>query len=373
MGGLYLEVLPSGKRTFRMQYRIGGKQLTLTLGEYPAMGLQAARGAAVDARMLVKAGRDPKGPAPAPDGADTFRQVADEWFRAQAGGWKPSHATRVWGRVQRYLLPDLGARSVRQVTARELLDVLRKIGTDEKPKADTVKRVREYASQIWTFAVASDKADTNPATGLSKALPRAPRQQHRAALSVDQLPAFFAKLSGSRMEPATALCIRLLAHTAVRPGELIHGLWSEVQGDRWIIPAERMKMQRDHIVPLSPQAQSILKELRAMNPKSARLAPHLGPDTMGQALNKLMGKGVVHPHGWRTTFSTAANDAGIWSADAIERQLAHVEGNKVRAAYNRALHIEERTRLMAWWSDQLDAAEAEGLKKSSGDLTGLLG
>lgn len=354
MGGLYLEVLPSGRKTFRLSYRIAGKQRTLTIGEYPAVKLSDARKAALDARMAVRVGRDPKGAAPAADGSDRFATVAHEWFKAQAGAWKPSHAGRVWSRVERFLLPDLKDRGIREVTPRELLEVLRKI---ESP--DSAKRVREYAASIWTFAIAGDMAEINPAAGLSKAMPKVPKQKPRPALSAETLPGFFGRLSRSQMDPVTNLCIRLLAHTAVRPGELIGGRWAEVSGDRWIIPAARMKMDRDHIVPLTPQALALLRSLKAVAAGKPRFA-ELKPDTMGKALNKMMGAGVVVPHGFRSTFSTIANDSNLWNPDAIERQLAHAPRNKIRAVYNRALYLEERTRLMAWYSDYLDAAEAEG-------------
>ena len=361
MGGLYLEVLPSGRKTFRMQYRLEGRQLTYTIGEFPAVGLQAARSSAVDVRMMVKAGRDPKGPAPAADGSDKFRVVAGEWYAANAAAWKRSHASRVWSRVERFLLPDLGDRGVRKITSKDLLTVLQRI---ESP--DTAKRTREYAQAIFTFAVASSKAEVNPAIGLSKALPRVPRNNHRPALTEGQLPDFFARLGRSQMEPATALCLRLLAHVAVRPGELIGAQWSEIQGERWIVPGERTKMGRDLVVPLSLQVLGILKDLRSLNPKGKQLAD-LTADTMGKALNKLMGQGVVVPHGFRSTFSTIANDSGLWNPDAIERQLGHAPKNAIRAAYNRALHLPERTRLMQWYSDQLDAAA-----KSRTDLSDLL-
>lgn len=353
MGGLYLEILPSGRKTFRMSYRVHGKQRTLTIGEYPGLKLSEARKAALDARMAIRVGRDPKGPTPAADGSDRFETVAGDWFKAQSGGWKPSHAGRVWARVERYLLVDLKGRGVREVTPCELLQVLRKIDSP-----DTTKRVREYAGAIWTFAIASDLAEINPATGLSKALPKVPRQKPRPALSADALPHFFGKMSRSQMEPVTALCIRLLAHTAVRPGELIAGRWDEISGTRWVIPAEKMKMDRDHIVPLSPQALAILRQLK-VTATGARFA-ELKSDTMGKALNKLMGNGTMVPHGFRSTFSTIANDSNLWNPDAVERQLAHAPRNKIRAAYNRALHLDERIKLVAWWGDYLEAADAKG-------------
>ena len=355
MGGLYLEVLPSGRKTFRLSYRIHGKQRTLSIGEYPAVKLSEARRSALDARMAIRLGRDPKGAAPAEDGSDRFAAVAHEWFKAQAGGWKQTHASRVWSRVERFLLPDLGERGIRDVTPRELLEVLRKI---ESP--DSAKRAREFAGSIWTFAVASDLAEINPAIGLSKAMPKAPKQTPRPALSAEQLPGFFGKLWGSQMERISNLSIRLLMHTAVRPGELIGARWAEVSGDRWIIPAARMKMDRDHIVPLSVRSLALLRELKGLAGAGARFAD-LKADTMGKALNKLMGTGIVVPHGFRSTFSTIANDSNLWNPDAVERQLAHAPRNKVRAAYNRALHLDERVRLMQWYSDYLDAAEAKGV------------
>ena len=355
MGGLYLEVLPSGRKTFRLSYRIHGKQRTLSIGEYPAVKLSEARRTALDARMAIRLGRDPKGAAPAEDGSDRFAAVAQEWFKAQAIGWKETHASRVWSRVERFLLPDLGERGIRDVTPRELLEVLRKI---ESP--DSAKRARVYAGSIWTFAVASDLAEINPAIGLSKAMPKASKQIPRPALSADQLPSFFGRLSGSQMDRVTNLSIRLLMHTAVRPGELIGARWAEVSGDRWIIPAVRMKMERDHIVPLSTQALALLRELKGLAGAGGRFAD-LKADTMGKAINKLMGTGIVVPHGFRSTFSTIANDSNLWNPDAIERQLAHAPRNKVRAAYNRALHLEERAKLMQWYSDVLDVAKAKAV------------
>lgn len=354
--GLYLEVLPSGKKTFRMQYRLEGKQLTLTLGAYPEMGLAAARGAALDARLAVKAGRDPKGKAPAPDAKDTFKAVATEWYEANAPAWKPSHSSRVWHRLERDLFPVIGDKGVATMTAPQVLEALRRI--EDRGAVDTARRVRQHISGVFTYAIATGRCDQNPAFGLTAAMKKPPRGKHYAALAAEDVPDFFAKLARSQMVETSNLCIRLVMHTAVRTNELAGARWKDVQGDRWIIPGERMKMEQDHVVPLTKQSKAILRRLKELSTDDH--VAHLKPDTLGKALRKVVGTDVATIHGMRSLFSTLANDSGLWNPDAVERQLAHAPRNRVRAAYNRALHIEERARLMLWWSDWLDQREKEG-------------
>lgn len=357
-GGLNIEVMPSGAKVWRLFYRSNGKQRSMTLGRWPDVTLEDARGKTWVIKQGLKAGSDPQGATPAEDGSDKFATVARAWWDAQRPGWSEGHAQRVWSRIKDDLLPDLGERGMKQITGPELLGVLRKI--EGRGAIDSAKRIRQYAGAVFTYAVASGKADQNPAFGLEKAMKRAPKVEHQPALPLASVPEFFRQFHKSQSAEATKLAILLVAHTAVRRSEMNDAVWSEIAGKEWRIPAARMKMSRDHIIPLSPKARAILKRLRQLAPEGQDRVALLTSNAMYSAVLKMGFKGRHSVHGFRTWFSTAAYDSGLWSSEAIELALAHVEANSVKAAYNRALKLDERRKLLEWWSDWLNQREEEG-------------
>ena len=372
--GLTLEVRPSGSKTWTLFYRVNEKGTYKTLGRYPEMGLAAARIAAEELRVGVRQGHDPRGPKAAPDGSDMFQTVARQWFEANRGGWVRAHADRVWSRLERESFPDLGEKGIRTITAPDVLANLRKM--EAAGTIDSAKRQRQVIQAVFTFAIASGLADHNPALGLTAALKRTANKRHFGSVPPEQMAWFLARWNRANMPPEVDLPLRLLIHTATRTSDVRGATWDEIGKDRWTISAARMKMRRDHVIPLTPQARDILDRMRklATGPKLTSISR----DTMLRRVQSVTGKDwrdpegePATPHGFRATFKTAANDSELWRDGAIERSLAHVERDAVQAAYNRSKFWTERVRLMTWWSDWLTAAEAEGMAKSS-NLTGLL-
>ncbi len=368
--GLYLEIAPAGGRWWRLKYRHGGKEKRLSLGVYPDVSLSEARERRDEARKLLAQGVDPSARrkaaklATAMRDANSFAAVADEWYGKQSRTWTAGHADDVGRRLEGNLYPDLGARPVAEITAPELLAAVRKV--ESRGAHDLAHRMLGLAGQVFRYAVATGRCERDPSGDLRGALtPHKARNQ--AAIKPEELPELLRAIDrypeiGDRQ---TALALRLLCLTFVRTSELIGAEWSEfrnLDGDEpaWEIPAERMKMNAAHVVPLSRQALAILAELRAIGGGSRYILPGRNPDkpisnnTLLFALYRLGYKGKMTGHGFRAVASSALNEAG-YRPDVIERQLAHKEPNKVRSAYNRAEYLPERRAMMQQWADMVDA------------------
>ncbi|MGX7874376.1 tyrosine-type recombinase/integrase [Mesorhizobium sp. ORM6] len=233
------------------------------------------------------------------------------------------------------------------------------------------KRIRQSIGAVFRFGIATGRADANPAADLVDALKVRPKVKHMAALDAEDIGEFLAKLQGYDGERQTRLAVELTFHTLLRTNEIRFAKWSEIKGDHWLISAERMKMSRDHKVPLTPQSKALLAELKTIAGASEWIVPGasrekpISQNTMIFALYRLGYHSRLTIHGFRSTGSTVLNESGLWSPDAIERQLAHVHGDKVRSAYNRSEYWAERVKMMHWWSDQLTA-------KNPNDLSALL-
>ncbi|HEV2899396.1 MAG TPA: site-specific integrase [Pseudaminobacter sp.] len=291
---------------------------------------------------------------------DSFEAIAREWYAAQEPSWAPAHAARVLSRFVRDVLPVLGDRRIDSITAPEILEVLRKV--EARGALDVTKRIRQAIGSVFRFAIATGRATRDPAVDLKGALKAAPKTAHMASLKATEISDFLRKLRGYEGERQTALAIELVMHTAVRTGELRFGQWSEIDGDLWRIPAERMKAGRDHVVPLTKETKRLLAELKAIAGDSPWIVPGvrgkpISENTMLYACYRLGKHKKMTVHGLRGTFSTIANESGLWSPDAIERALAHSPASKIRAAYNHAAYLDERKRLMAWWSDYLTSRD----------------
>jgi integrase len=370
--GLYLEVSPSGGKLWRFKYRFNGKEKLLALGKWNVVSLAEARDGRHDAKRLLARGIDPgvqrkDQKRDARDrAANSFEAVAREWYAKQLTVWVPSHATDVMRRLERNLFPDLGGRPIAEITAPELLAAVRKI--EDRGAHDLAHRVLQVASQVFRYGVATGRCDRDPGPDLRGAL-TPHKAKNQAAVKPDELPALLRAIFdydkiGDRQ---TAVALRLLALTFVRTGELIGARWSEFRLDDknpvWIIPAERMKMRNEHVVPLSTQSLTVLHELRALAGKSDYLVPGRNGDvpisnnTMLFALYRLGYKRRMTGHGFRAVASTILNESGF-RPDVIERQLAHCERNDVRGAYNRAEYLAERTRMMQQYADMIDAMAA---------------
>ena len=363
--GLYLLVHPNGSKYWRLKYRIAGKEKLLAIGVYDEVSLGGARKARDAARALVHEGRDPvierqqrKAENLAALGT-TLEVVAREWIAANADRWSPAHLKKVRGILENNLFPALGSLPVNAITSRMLLTVLRKI--EERDALEIAFRVRQWSSAVFRYAIVTDRVRENPAAALRDALKTRTPESH-ASLGHDEIGEFARKVEGYDGQPATRFGLKLLALTFVRPGELRAAEWSEfdLAAAEWRIPGERMKMRAPHIVPLSRQAFGILGQLREVTGHSSWLFPnerrpetYASENTFLYALYRLGYHGRATGHGFRASASTILNELG-YHADVIERQLAHAERNKIRAAYNKAEYLPERRALMQEWADLLD-------------------
>lgn len=362
--GLFLQVTPGGSKLWRMNYRFDGKQRTASFGPYPDISLATARLRAAELKDKLAAGLDPaakEGATAAP--VKAFKDAAREWFNAREAQWVSGYASRIWARLDSDIFPTLGARDVESITPAEVLSLLRKV--EARNALEMAKRLRQTLSAVFRFAVANGWSTSDPAAPLAGAMKSAPRQQHRAALKEDQLPEFFKALATYSGDPATVLGLRIIAHTFVRTAELRFATWDEIEGDTWRIPAGKMKMRKEHIVPLSPQVQAMFKELKDLScglpwvlPGQSGQKP-ISENTLIYGLYRLGYHSRASVHGFRATASTILNESGLWRPDAIERQLAHVPANEVRSAYNAALYLDERRKMMGWYSDFLNSKEIE--------------
>lgn len=367
--GLYLLVSPNGSRLWRWKYRIAGKENVYALGEYPAMGIADARKARDAARVLVKQGIHPshhrkaRQAIQAAENANTFEAVAREWIGKKAPGWSPYYLKQVEMFMGADVFPYVGALPIRNVTAAHLLEIVHRI--EKRGAASVALLVRQWCSAVFRYAVATLRADADPAAALKGAVSR-PKVQHRKPLARADIPRFVAALETYGGYRTTVIALRLAMLTFVRPGELRAAEWTEFDLERaeWRIPAERMKMREVHIVPLSRQALELLKELQSLSGGQRWLFPNyrrprtcMTATTLNRALERMgfNGRDTVgfSAHGFRATASTILNELG-YRPDVIERQLAHKERNKVRASYNRAEYLAERAAMMQAWADLTD-------------------
>jgi integrase len=373
-GGLYLLVKSDRAKYWRLKYRLAGKEKLLALGVYPNVSLAEAREARDEAKGLIKDRLDPvnarrqKRRADHVASGNTVEVIARKWIETQRHRWVPSHASRVLESLEADVFPDLGSRPITSIGAPDLLATLRKI--EKRGALETAQRVLQRCSAVFRFGIASGICHSNPAGDLRGAL-TAPKRENYAALSAADLPEFLTKLKTYEGRPETKLALQLLMLTIVRSGELRTAHWSEFDLDaaEWRIPAERMKMRAAHLVPLSRQAIEALTALGQITGTNGFLFPGvsnrkkcMSENTMLYALYRMGYHSRATGHGFRATASTILNEQG-WNPDAIERQLAHVERNKVRAAYHRSEYLAERRKMMQAWADYLDAAASGKVRR----------
>jgi len=361
--GLFMLVTPTGGRLWRVRYRMNGVEKLLTLGKYPDVSLKRAREKRDDARQLVADNVDPsvKRQAERNAAADTFGAIATEWLSLHKASWAAETVSILEGRVKAYLMPYLGSRPVAAITAQELLGVLRRV--EARGRNETAHRVRSLAGRILRFAVATGRATHDVAADLKDALAPVASRNFASVTDPVKVGELLRAIDGYSGQPITALALKLAPLVFVRPGELRGAEWSEFDFDnsQWRIPASRMKMGDSHIVPLSSQAVEILKELERFTGTGKYVFPSLlsrdrpmSENTINAALRRMGYSGDDQTgHGFRSMASTLLNEQGF-PPDVIELQLAHVERNKVRAAYNKAQRLAERRVMMQAWADLLD-------------------
>jgi integrase len=385
-GGLYLLIKPNGTKCWRFDYRFAGKRKTLALGTYPLIGLKSARSKFLEAKTKLAENKDPAKEKQREKRRvvvhqeSLFSMLAEEWWNHQKGTWKDYHANRVWGRIKDDVLPQLGQRSITEITPQDIIAVVRKI--EDRGALDVAARVLQDIGRICRYAVQTGRLVNNPATDL-KGILKGRKSSHRDSLPREELPSFLQALDSYDRQGRllTKLAIQLLILTFVRSGELRGAKWDEFDLDQmvWRIPGDRMKMKTDHLVPLSRQAVETIRQVREITgqydlvfPSERVRTESMSDNTMRRAIFKMgfdgtiPGKSKAVPHGFRATASSILNEEGF-NPDAIERQLAHQERNGVRAAYtHHARYIEERRKMMQWWADYLDHIK----KTADGQLKG---
>ena len=364
-GGLYLEVRPSGSKLWRYRYRIAGKENVFALGTYPQIPLLEARSERDKARALVKQGIHPSHNRQAlvtlqvAENGNTFEAIAREWIEQRRAKWSPYYLRQVEKTLEADAYPYIGALPMRSIRAAHLLEIIKRA---EKRGAETVAiLLRQWMSAIFRYAVATLRADTDPAAALKGAIHR-PKVQHSKPLTRKDIPGFLVALEKNGGYRTTAIAMRLLMLTFVRTVELRCAEWAEfdLDGAEWRIPAVRMKMGEPHTVPLSTQAVELLHELHALTGGQKFLFPNyrrpktcMTGTTLNRAIERMGYGGKFSGHGFRATASTMLNEMG-YRSDLIERQLAHAERNKVRASYNQAEYMPERVAMMQAWADLID-------------------
>lgn len=368
--GLYLWVYQDGRKYWRMRYWQSGKEKSLSLGVYPQVSLSSARKKRDEVRKQLEANLDPSAERKAVNlrrklvSENSFQAVAMEWYGKQTHTWVPHHANDVKRRLESNIFPSIGLRPISEIEAPDLLQTLRKI--ENRGAYDLAHRVLQVCGQVFRYGIATGRCNRDLAADLRDAL-TPHKQKHQPAVSPEELPDLLRMIArydetGSKQ---TRLALQLLARTFVRTGELIGAEWKEfdLANALWLIPAARMKMKTEHVVPLSRQVLVILEELKEIAGASRFVFPGRNRDkpisnnTMLFALYRMGYKGKMTGHGFRSVASTYLNEYGF-NPDVIERQLAHYERNEVRGAYNRAEYLAERGKMMQHWSDYLDKVEA---------------
>lgn len=374
--GLYIEVFPNGSKLWRLKFRFAGKEKRLALGSYPAISLAEARKRRDDARAILEQGNDPsmvrkqEKAAARVSAENSFVRVAEEYLaKMEKEGRAP--ATLLKARWFLSLLePAIGPMPVREVDPQMLLAALRKL--EAKGNYETAKKARSFASRVFRFAVATGRASGDPASVLTGAL-TAPKAKHYAAiLEPHKLGELLRAVDGFTGSPITKFALKIAPHVFVRPGELRHAVWSELDLEEaiWRIPAGRMKARRAHSVPLSRKVVDLFKELHELTGPDGFVFPAfhtsrrpMSENTVNAAFRRMgFGKDEQTAHGLRATASTLLNECGLWNPDAIERALAHGFSDAVRGAYHRGQHWDERVKMAQWWSDYLDELSVSELK-----------
>ena len=373
-GGLFVIVRPSGGKLWRLKYRHLGKEQQLTIGRYPDVGLKEARERRDEARKIIASGGNPgfekkrAAVAASVSAANTFSAIADELIEKREREGLKDITTGKARWLLSLLGPQLGERPIAEIEPYELLEALRKV--EVSGRLETAKRLLAFASRVFRYGVATARAKRNIAADLQGALVAPKVKHHAAIIDPKGVGGLLRAIDGFEGQPVTLWALRLAPHVFVRPGELRQAEWAEIDLEAavWRIPASRMKMKREHVVPLSAQAVAILTEARGLTGNGRFVFPGqrtpkrpMSENTLNAALRRL-GYGVdeMTSHGFRSTASTLLNESGRWSPDAIERALAHGDTDGVRAAYHRGAHWAERVKMAQWWSDYLDGLRAGG-------------
>ncbi len=367
-GGLLLFVAPTGSKLWRMRYTFGGKEKLLSFGPYPEVGLAQAREERDATKALLRAGKDPGlekklRRAAAGNSAGSFEAIARDWHARNLPTWTERHAQDVLGSLEGDVFPTLGALPITEITAPMVLGVLRAI--EARPALETARRVRQRVSAVFVYAIALGIGENDPAAIVKGAMSPMVKGRQPAVTDLAEAREVLARVEAIPAHPTTKLANRLLALTVVRPGELRASRWVEFEGldgpdPLWRVPAERMKMKKEHLVPLSRQALAVLNAVRPLTGRCPLVFPstrHAHLPMSENAIGYLLNRAGYHsrhvPHGWRATFSSVMNEHHRADRHVIDLMLAHAPQDKTEAAYNRALHMGRRRELAQEWADML--------------------
>jgi integrase len=363
-GGLYLLVNTNGSRYWRMKYRVMGREKLLSIGVYPDISLAVARQKRDEARRALAQGNDPGAIKKAEKQAkkiaaeNTFEAIAREWHKAKADRWSLRYRDEIIDTFEKDIFPYIGLRPIAEIKPLELLETLKRM--EKRGALEKTRKVRQRCGEVFRYAIITGRAEYNPAPDLASAL-AVPKQKHHPFLSAEELPYFIKDLEGYTGSIITKNAAKIVMLTGVRTQEMRFATWEEIDLERaiWEIPAERMKMRRPHIVPLSTQVVELFKQLQPITGhypyifigRNNRRKP-ISKESVNQVIELLGYKGRATGHGFRHTMSTILHEQGFDSA-WIEMQLAHVDKNGIRGTYNHAQYLEKRRDMLQWYSNLL--------------------
>jgi len=366
--GLYLLVNPNGSKYWRLKYRSAGKEKLLAVGVYPDVKLADARKKRDDAKKILAAGGDP-GTAKQDEKREkelsvvnSFKSVALEWHSYKSAKWSEDYAASMLSCLEMDVFPYIGRLDITTLQPTDMLDMLRHM--EARKVLHKLKKVRQACKQIYTFAIITGKARHNPVSDLSGAL-QTPKLNHFLHLTADQIPAFLSALNHYTGSLLTRNGTKLLMLTGLRTIELRTSEWADIDIEKgiWQIPAERMKMRRPHIVPLSHQVKTLLEEVYQLTGRGKYVFPGrndagkpMSEASINQVIKRIGYDGKATGHGFRHTLSTILHEQGYNSA-WIEVQLAHVDKNSIRGIYNHAQYLDGRREMLQWYADYMDSLE----------------
>lgn len=362
--GLLLLVRTSGSKLWHYRYRYEGKEQTLSIGAYPEVSLAEARSARDGARADLRAGLNPaitklrRRAEAAAEQRSTFEVAAREWFAVMAPTWRPRHAASVLDSMERLVFPRLGALPMRDISPQMVRAAVLDI---EKVRAKEIaRRVRQRISAVFIHAIACGKADADPAGVIKAAFAPVPTKPQPAIIDLTDLREMLSAVEITPAHAVTKLALRFLALTAARPGEVRLATWAELKGDGWLIPAERAKTHKEHLIPLSRQALEVIEAVRPISSGSPYVFPGarwimrpMSENALGYLLNRAGYSGRHVPHGFRSSFSSIMNERNPTDRAVIDLMLAHTPSNRVEGVYNRAKHMARRKALAQEWADLL--------------------
>ncbi len=367
-GGLYLEITPTGGKLWRLKYRYMNKEKKLSIGAYPIITLAEARNHRENAKKLLLSGQDPSAvkqdikQGRCADAANTFEVIAREWYAHKKPDWSEANYKTVVDRLDKDVFPEIGKYPIKNITHKIIIDLANTV--KERGANELAKRIVQMCKNIFQYAIITGRVDRNIAADLRGVI-KAERTKHFAAIESKELPQFIADLRDHKphLNRQTYLAVNLMMLTFVRTGELIKAEWKEIDWDAktWIIPAKRMKMKKDHIVPLSRQAVEILQELRELHNHPVFIFPsrhdrknHMSNNTILMALDRMGYRGKMTGHGFRALAMSTIMEKLGYRHEIPDIQLAHAKKGDVNRAYDRAKFLEERIMMMQRWADYLD-------------------